>query len=250
MCFAYGVRAQQGMTARAAARCWCTQDVFRIRCEQPQGAATVDAEELRRRLRWPERRAAAQVRRGRVPEVHGAAVVEGSVCARHSVSMGGVLPELLSSLLGRLLLGGQAPVGRTAPGMLRRCADRLVGLWCGLYLKHACIQRRARTHILTFAHTQAHSFTRTHTQTHTHRHMHPLPYQPPFPTCVLQGTLAAQEPLLSVRRQLALLLGDTPGAGVCWLQYAKLCRTMGACSAAQTRSRPFVHCHSTCQRSA
>ncbi|KAF5825852.1 hypothetical protein DUNSADRAFT_6363, partial [Dunaliella salina] len=34
-------------------------------------------------------------------------------------------------------------------------------------------------------------------------------------------------PLLSVRRQLALLLGDAPGAGVCLLQYAKLCRTMG-----------------------
>lgn len=48
-------------------------------------------------------------------------------------------------------------------------------------------------------------------------------------THAAQGTLAAQEPLLSVRRQLALLAGDTAEAGACWLQYARLCRTMGAC---------------------
>lgn len=39
--------------------------------------------------------------------------------------------------------------------------------------------------------------------------------------------LSAREPLLSLRRQLAELLGDRDATGRCWLQHAKLCRTTG-----------------------
>ena len=38
------------------------------------------------------------------------------------------------------------------------------------------------------------------------------------------------EPLLAVRRQLAVLLGDMDGACTAWLQQAKLCRKNGECS--------------------
>eukprot|EP00798_Chlamydomonas_sp_ICE-L_P024092 gene24092-9666_t len=49
-----------------------------------------------------------------------------------------------------------------------------------------------------------------------------------------QATLATQEPVLSLRRQLAEMLGNKADAGACWLQYAKLCRATGHHEAAAT----------------
>jgi len=42
-----------------------------------------------------------------------------------------------------------------------------------------------------------------------------------------QPNLSTREPLLALRRQLAMLLGDRDEAGRCWLQQAKLCRWGG-----------------------
>ncbi|KAL6746420.1 kinase-like domain-containing protein [Haematococcus lacustris] len=49
-----------------------------------------------------------------------------------------------------------------------------------------------------------------------------------------QATLASQEPLLALRRQLAGLMGDKAGVAACWLQHAKLCRVTGHHEAAAT----------------
>jgi hypothetical protein len=49
-----------------------------------------------------------------------------------------------------------------------------------------------------------------------------------------QASLAIQEPLLSLRRQLADLLGLRQEAGLAWLQHAKLCRGTGHPEAAAT----------------
>jgi hypothetical protein len=43
----------------------------------------------------------------------------------------------------------------------------------------------------------------------------------------LQVSVSMSEPLLAVRRQLAMLLGDVDGACNAWLQQAKLCRKNG-----------------------
>uniref|UniRef100_A0A7R9VTK1 Serine/threonine-protein kinase ATR n=1 Tax=Chlamydomonas euryale TaxID=1486919 RepID=A0A7R9VTK1_9CHLO len=49
-----------------------------------------------------------------------------------------------------------------------------------------------------------------------------------------QASLAIQEPLLSLRRQLADLLGLPGEAGLLWLQHSKLCRATGHPEAAST----------------
>ncbi|GAX74920.1 hypothetical protein CEUSTIGMA_g2366.t1 [Chlamydomonas eustigma] len=49
-----------------------------------------------------------------------------------------------------------------------------------------------------------------------------------------QASLGIQEPLLSMRRQLAGILGLEKEAGAAWLQYAKLCRSAGQPEAAAT----------------
>lgn len=46
---------------------------------------------------------------------------------------------------------------------------------------------------------------------------------------VTQAGLLARGPILSLRRQLAALVGVTGDIGVAWLQQAKLCRAAGAC---------------------
>ena len=45
-----------------------------------------------------------------------------------------------------------------------------------------------------------------------------------------------QEPILALRRQLAVLAGEEAEAGVCWLQHAQLCRVSGHNEAAGTAS--------------
>jgi hypothetical protein len=51
---------------------------------------------------------------------------------------------------------------------------------------------------------------------------------------VTQSSLASQEPILALRRQLASLSGAAVEAGECWLQLAKLCRGTGHYEAATT----------------
>ena len=46
----------------------------------------------------------------------------------------------------------------------------------------------------------------------------------------------AQEPILALRRQLAVVSGADGEAGQCWLQHAKLCRVSGHFEAATTAS--------------
>lgn len=55
-----------------------------------------------------------------------------------------------------------------------------------------------------------------------------------------QPTVATQEPLLALRRQLAAMLGDDEAAGLCWLQHAKLCRGAGHYEAAEIASLEAV----------
>ena len=43
-----------------------------------------------------------------------------------------------------------------------------------------------------------------------------------------------QEPILALRRQLAVLAGEEAEAGTCWLQHAQLCRISGHNEAAGT----------------
>ncbi len=45
-----------------------------------------------------------------------------------------------------------------------------------------------------------------------------------------------QEPILALRRQLAVLAGEEAEAGMCWLQHAQLCRVSGHNEAAGTAS--------------
>lgn len=47
-------------------------------------------------------------------------------------------------------------------------------------------------------------------------------------------SLCLQEPILALRRQLALLSGAEKEAGLCWLQQAKICRGTGHFEAART----------------
>ena len=49
-------------------------------------------------------------------------------------------------------------------------------------------------------------------------------------------TWAVQEPILALRRQLAVLAGEEAEAGMCWLQHAQLCRVSGHNEAAGTAS--------------
>lgn len=49
-----------------------------------------------------------------------------------------------------------------------------------------------------------------------------------------QSSLATQEPILALRRQLASLSGAAAEAGECWLQLAQLCRGTGHYEAATT----------------
>ena len=51
---------------------------------------------------------------------------------------------------------------------------------------------------------------------------------------VTQSSLASQEPILALRRQLASLSGAAAEAGECWLQLAQLCRGTGHYEAATT----------------
>jgi serine/threonine-protein kinase ATR len=51
---------------------------------------------------------------------------------------------------------------------------------------------------------------------------------------ITQSSLASQEPVLALRRQLASLAGDGGGAGDCWLRLARLCRGTGHLDAATT----------------
>ncbi|BDA43155.1 Serine/threonine-protein kinase ATR at C-terminar half [Coccomyxa sp. Obi] len=51
---------------------------------------------------------------------------------------------------------------------------------------------------------------------------------------ITQSSLATQEPILALRRQLAVLAGDVDEAGKCWLQHAQLCRISGHNEAAGT----------------
>lgn len=50
-----------------------------------------------------------------------------------------------------------------------------------------------------------------------------------------------QEPILAVRRQLAVLSNADAEAGHCWLQHAKLCRVSGHFEAAMTASLEALH---------
>lgn len=43
----------------------------------------------------------------------------------------------------------------------------------------------------------------------------------------LCGLVPAQEPILALRRQLAVLAGAGADAGRCWLQHARACRLAG-----------------------
>lgn len=52
----------------------------------------------------------------------------------------------------------------------------------------------------------------------------------------LTWTWAVQEPILALRRQLAVLAGEEAEAGMCWLQHAQLCRVSGHNEAAGTAS--------------
>ena len=67
-----------------------------------------------------------------------------------------------------------------------------------------------------------------------------LPTKPPAiplrPPPFLQASIAIQEPLLSVRRQLADILGLSHEAGLSWLQYARLCRSTGESQRVQMRA--------------
>ncbi|KAK9914842.1 hypothetical protein WJX75_001188 [Coccomyxa subellipsoidea] len=51
---------------------------------------------------------------------------------------------------------------------------------------------------------------------------------------ITQSSLATQEPILALRRQLAVLAGEEAEAGTCWLQHAQLCRVSGHNEAAGT----------------
>ncbi|KAL0029509.1 hypothetical protein WJX79_000191 [Trebouxia sp. C0005] len=53
---------------------------------------------------------------------------------------------------------------------------------------------------------------------------------------VTQSSLPTQEPILALRRQLAVVSGADTEAGQCWLQQAKLCRVSGHFEAATTAS--------------
>lgn len=52
--------------------------------------------------------------------------------------------------------------------------------------------------------------------------------------CEVISCYLMQEPILAVRRQLAVLTGAEAEAGHCWLQHAKLCRVSGHFEAATT----------------
>jgi hypothetical protein len=41
-----------------------------------------------------------------------------------------------------------------------------------------------------------------------------------------QLSLGSREPLLAMRRQLAMLMGDQSEAAACWLEHARLCRSV------------------------
>ncbi|KAL3137629.1 hypothetical protein ABBQ38_004906 [Trebouxia sp. C0009 RCD-2024] len=53
---------------------------------------------------------------------------------------------------------------------------------------------------------------------------------------VTQSSLPTREPILALRRQLAMVSGAEGEAGQCWLQQAKLCRVQGHFEAATTAS--------------
>ena len=62
----------------------------------------------------------------------------------------------------------------------------------------------------------------------------PLPRLHPLSHAQL--TTVVQEPILALRRQLAVVSGADAEAGQCWLQQAKLCRVSGHFEAATTAS--------------
>ncbi len=54
-------------------------------------------------------------------------------------------------------------------------------------------------------------------------------------SCILTKAAGnVQEPILALRRQLAVLAGEEAEAGMCWLQHAQLCRVSGHSEAAGT----------------
>lgn len=56
------------------------------------------------------------------------------------------------------------------------------------------------------------------------------------PKPALTSSSDTQEPILALRRQLAMVSGAEGEAGQCWLQHAKLCRVSGHFEAATTAS--------------
>jgi hypothetical protein len=60
---------------------------------------------------------------------------------------------------------------------------------------------------------------------------------------LVQPSMATQEPILALRRQLAELSHAAPEAGRCWLQLAKICRAAGA---QPLRDRPSFACLLSC----